>query len=252
MKISISCSEISCLAKQEILISDFVDEYIYKLNCSCGHENKILLKNPKHDVLFTISLNAIHDGYFREAIASLSASLERYYEFIIHLFMSSQKTDNECVLFDDANNIPKDNNYYWQLMSSQSERQLGAYIALWAFNFGERPKLLNPNNKYGVKLRNEVVHKGKIPTRDECIGFGDAVLDIIRYCENKISSDYNRTRVDLIFEKVRKTEKDSILTISSALADALKSEMSFLDCIERQHQIRKIMLNKSSVLKEYV
>ncbi len=58
-----------------------------------------------------------------------------------------------------------------------SERQLGAFIALYTLDVGEPPKLLNASL---VKFRNQVIHQGRIPTRAEALKYGQGVLDIIR------------------------------------------------------------------------
>lgn len=61
-------------------------------------------------------------------------------------------------------------------VSSQSERQLGAFIFLFTQHFKTKPELLHDNL---VKLRNEVIHKGKIPTKDEAIKYGQEILELI-------------------------------------------------------------------------
>ena len=65
----------------------------------------------------------------------------------------------------------------WKQVSSQSERQLGAFIFLWAATFRTIPKLLPPKE---VELRNEVIHKGRIPAKDRAIKYGEAVLEVLR------------------------------------------------------------------------
>lgn len=65
----------------------------------------------------------------------------------------------------------------WKEVSNQSERQLGAFIFLHLQETGNKPILLC-NNK--IKLRNEVIHKGKIPSKDQSIDYGQAILDVVR------------------------------------------------------------------------
>src|SRR6185437_15783849 len=65
----------------------------------------------------------------------------------------------------------------WKSLSKQSERQLGAYIAAHlALMRTPSPILANKQ----VEFRNQVIHNGYIPTNDEAIEFGDAVLSLIQ------------------------------------------------------------------------
>ena len=139
------------------------DDGKYDLVCPEGHEYALVVQGTKYEVLFEIALNAYRDGYYREAISSFSASLERFYEFFLHaLFHFSDRTD-----------------YFrknWRRVKSASERQLGAYIFCSALHFGCDATILQ--QKY-VELRNNVVHKGYIPQPDEVLSFGQEVCDII-------------------------------------------------------------------------
>ena len=54
---------------------------------------------------------------------------------------------------------------------------------LWLVEMGEPPNLLS--NKM-VELRNQVIHQGKIPIYQNCIEFGQAVIDVISPIEGKI------------------------------------------------------------------
>jgi hypothetical protein len=144
---------------------EFRDDGRYELTCSAGHTTTTILQQQKFEVLFEIGAYAILDGYYREAVSSFSTSLERFYEFVVRVFLESiSKADT---LFQDC----------WKKVASQSERQLGAFIFLWAYHFNEPPALLSNSQ---VSFRNDVVHKGKIPTRDEAVKYGNSVLDILR------------------------------------------------------------------------
>lgn len=168
MRLMISCMQ--CLQEfgkpsNEFARVEFRDDGRYELTCSSGHTTTTILQEQKFEVLFEIGAYAILDGYYREAVSSFSTSLERFCEFAIRVFLESvSKTD---ALFQDC----------WKKVASQSERQLGAFIFLWAHHFNEPPTLLSNSQ---VAFRNDVVHKGKIPTRDEAVKYGDSVLCILR------------------------------------------------------------------------
>jgi hypothetical protein len=143
---------------------EFRDDGRYDLTCSHRHRTTTILQQQKFEVLFEIGAHAILDGYYREAVSSFAASLERFYEFSIRVFLSRESGTD--ALFKNC----------WKSVSQQSERQLGAFIFLWAANFKASPVLLE--NKR-VSFRNSVVHKGKIPTKKEAIEFGNAVLNVL-------------------------------------------------------------------------
>lgn len=144
---------------------EFRDDGKYELTCSHGHKVTTVLQQQKFEVLFDIGAHAILDGYYRESVSSFAASLERFYEFSIRVFLS--KASGSDNLFKTC----------WKSVSSQSERQLGAFIFLWASTFNVPPAVLSLPK---VAFRNDVVHKGKIPTKEEAIAFGDSILNVLR------------------------------------------------------------------------
>lgn len=143
--------------------AEFRDDGRYQVHCRRGHHTVLILQQEKYEVLFEIGVNAIIDGYYREAVASFAASLERFYEYAIGVMLDDWRVEREQALST------------WKLVSSQSERQLGGFVFLWLSRFKEIPSVL-PQGL--VKLRNEVVHKGRLPSRDEAISFGDSVLAV--------------------------------------------------------------------------
>lgn len=144
---------------------EFRNDGRYEIKCDFGHEATTILQQQKFEILFEIGANAILDGYYREAVSSFTSSLERFYEFSLRVFL--ERDSKSEMLFKDC----------WKQVAPQSERQLGAFVFLWASNFGECPDVLSKNR---VEFRNGVIHKGKIPTREEAILYGDAVIGVLR------------------------------------------------------------------------
>lgn len=143
---------------------EFRDDGRYQLKCSFGHDTTTVLQQQKFELLFDIGAHAILDGYYREAVSSFTSSLERFYEFAVRVLLEgASKSDR---LFQDC----------WKEAAKQSERQLGAFVFLWGANFLEAPSLL-PNKL--VSFRNDVIHKGKIPTREEALHYGNSVLAVL-------------------------------------------------------------------------
>jgi hypothetical protein len=151
------------------------DDGCYTAICLSGHRTVTVLQQHKFEVLFEIGAHAILDGYYREAVSSFTSSLERFYEYTIQIFL--EKSSGSDDLFQVA----------WKNVSNMSERQLGAFIFLWASHFKEPPALLPASL---ITFRNEVIHKGKIPSRDEALKYGNAVLDVLRPKINKINETF--------------------------------------------------------------
>jgi len=125
----------------------------------------VALAATRHEQLFELGLAAINDQYFREAVSSFSAALERFYEFSIR------------VLAADAGIKPEEFNAAWKNLSRQSERQLGAFIATHLIVEKSVPKVLASKE---TEFRNDVVHKGRFPSKAEALKFGDSVLSVIK------------------------------------------------------------------------
>ncbi len=140
------------------------EDGLYTGKCPKGHDLLLATQTLPHELLFEIALNAISDGYYREAVSSFTASMERFFEFAIRVIARKHNVPDER--FSEA----------WRPVSKQSERQLGGYVFMYLIEFGEAPPLLS--NKM-TELRNDVVHKGKLPTRQEALAFGSAIYSLI-------------------------------------------------------------------------
>jgi hypothetical protein len=138
---------------------------LYAGKCPKGHDLLIATQTLRHEMLFDIALNAIADGYHREAVSSFAASIERFFEFAI------------TVLASDRNVAPEVFDVAWKKVSGRSERQFGAYVFLYALSFSEVPKLL-PNKM--IELRNDVIHKGILPEKSDALAFGEAAYEVIQ------------------------------------------------------------------------
>lgn len=54
------------------------EDGVHHLHCENGHHNVIFVNELKYHTLFQIGVNAIFDGYYREAVSSITSSLERF------------------------------------------------------------------------------------------------------------------------------------------------------------------------------
>ncbi len=164
---------------------EFKDDGRYEMTCREGHISIAFLQQLKFEVLFDIGAYAIIDGYYREAVSSFSSSLERFYEFFIRVMCISKDISELKTL--EA----------WKEISNQSERQLGAFIFLHLLELGSKPILLK-NDK--IKFRNDVIHKGMIPSKEQAMEYGQAVLDVVKPLLKKLKENYSDAVTTAVFQ----------------------------------------------------
>jgi hypothetical protein len=158
-------------------VAELVDDGRYQVRCEAGHVGEVILDNLKFELLFELGLNALLDGYPREAVSSFAASLERFQEFYWRVVMAHSTVSSDAVA------------QAWKPLAKQSERQLGAYVTAGLLLTHAPPPLLNPNKE--VVFRNKVIHDGYLPTRDEAVSFGDAVFGIINEALGQLRASAN-------------------------------------------------------------
>jgi len=159
---------------------------LYEVNCLQGHKSIFCMRNPNFEMLFQSGLWALIDGYPREAVSSIAAALERFYEFYLEVIaLKHSVNDSEL-------------KQAWKIASKQSERQLGAFLFLYLFE-NHRAVDFSAVNKT-VEFRNKVIHQGNIATQDEVIKYGETVLDFIFTVLNELLST-SESVVDAVIEK---------------------------------------------------
>lgn len=181
-------------------MSRLSDDGVYEVVCGHGHKSRVALRNLKFELLFEMGVNAIVDGYTREAVSSFSAALERYFEFYWRVAQAHLSLSEDVV------------GAAWRVLSNQSERQLGAYVSASIALTKEPPRLLNSNKE--VPFRNNVIHKGYIPLDEEAIDFGEVVMSLIneglgtlrRACPDALKAVYEN-----LLPKVIETSPDEIV-----------------------------------------
>ena len=97
-------------------------------------------------------------------MSSFAAALERFHEFYVRLQCDGYEVD-------EANLEAA-----WKHIASQSERQLGAFTLVYMLEHKKPPPVLRQSD---VEFRNAVIHKGRVPTRERAIEFGERVVQII-------------------------------------------------------------------------
>ncbi|MEX3004204.1 hypothetical protein [Serratia fonticola] len=207
---------------------NFNDSGIYEFKCKNGHESIVILQEKKFEILFDIGAYAILDGYYREAVSSFSAALERFYEYAIRVILAKNSVIDDAFL------------QTWKKVSNQSERQLGAFYYLWVLNFNEAPVMLSDTDS---GFRNSVIHKGLIPSRERTIDYGEKVLNIIRpmikRLKEELRDEMTKVNTSLIGETRAKSNKSSITTavvttiISTTYEEDKHFNTSLVDFLKR-------------------
>lgn len=143
---------------------DMNDTGVYRIRCPSGHETYTYVYQEKYELLFDSGVMALRDGYPREAVSSLAASVERFHEHCIRVFM-------------DHSGVPAaELESCWRHVSNSSERQLGAFWFLYLQTYQRTPPVLRQKT---VEFRNRVIHKGYIASAAEVIAYGDEMLQYI-------------------------------------------------------------------------
>lgn len=207
MKLPVSCGQCMREAIENSFIlgnAEFNDDGRYEVHCPKGHTSITVLQQQKFEVLFEIGAYAILDGYYREAVSSFTSALERFYEYYIRLICYTKNIEIEEV------------EKTWKIISNQSERQLGAFIFIHLLETGTKPNLLTNNQ---ISFRNAVIHKGKIPTKEEAIAYGQAILDLVRPQIKRLKGEYADamgwlTHLHLIKSRKSSDKQLSISTLS--------------------------------------
>lgn len=195
--------------EQEVVLPILSDVYellndgIYTIHCPKGHTGKVVLSNLNFELLYDLGINAIGDGYYREAVASITAALERYYEFFVKTVWHAQGVEFDII---DQN---------WKEMSNQSERQLGAYIVSYSYAFGNTAPVMTNSM---VKFRNSVIHKGELPTCEKTKEYARELLVLIDESLSNLQAKYSDD-IKATFEHYAphyspSNDNESILTIN--------------------------------------
>ncbi len=203
MRLPIICKECAIaengISPSNIASVEFRDDGRYETTCPKGHVSITILQAQRFELLFEIGAYAISDGHYREAILSFTSSLERFYEFFIRAAFLEKGLD-EKVIDDD-----------WKLVERQSERQLGAFIFLYTSEFQRKPALLESKkigSRKAVDFRNDVVHKGKILSREEALEYGQIILDLIRPSLQEVKTKYPNGVQKTVFQHLKKCHKN--------------------------------------------
>ena len=211
------------------------DSGIIHVNCDSGHYGVVLYNARRYEVLVKSAARAFLDGYTNEVVAVMSSALERAYEFYIRVSCRAKGITEEVL--DAA----------WKGVSSQSERQHGAFQFLY---------LLDQKNPFKIEqtiteTRNKVVHRGKIVRESEALDYADKVYAVIKHLETILQSKFPAF-VKEEAEREIKAQEDSIpagvehlrLSTTTVNVDRSRNEVTgavtkFIEHVGAIHQARE-------------
>ena len=105
----------------------------------------------------------------------------------------------------------------WKLVSNQSERQLGAFLFLY---LNENRKTANYLSNPVVSFRNNVIHKGYIPTYREACDYGEDVLCFVRPILDDVKTHHENLKMELIKRRMNrvKSKIDKSRSLNATMA----------------------------------
>lgn len=196
MKLKTSCA--ICLSKKstpEWMSVDLSDPGYLVLECPDNHISISLLPVHKFALLFDLASMGFLDGYYREAVSGFYVSIERFLEFYSHVVLMHRGMSHEDI------------KQGWKLLKTQSERQLGAFLTLYMAEQKTPCKYLSRDM---IELRNNVVHKGYFPTKQEAYKFGKTIFEFIFERIVELRNGYSKEISDLT-ASILSDQKDAAL-----------------------------------------
>lgn len=191
--------------------TDVRDTPGFVLTCKYGHESFIYLEIEVYELLYDRGIFAYNDHYYREAIVNLASSVERFHEYCIRLMLYASR-----VKFEEVKETFK--------LLKYTERQYGSFVSLFTSTFKiSPPKIghieLKKLKKEWSNFRNDVVHNGYFPTRDETIQAinltSKYMYEVLQYFKVDNSSfnkdalmNYKYTNIDIIIADLVKEYKE--------------------------------------------
>ncbi|WBO21748.1 hypothetical protein [Sphingomonas abietis] len=177
MKLEFHCWKCAKGTPGRRVTAPFNDSSVYRFECAQGHVYEIVLAQLRFEVLAETGMQALVDGYYRDAVASFAAALERVYQLYCEIVALSRDIDE--TVFKST----------WKLVASQSERQLGMFIGLYMLENGDVPPQLP---KKFVEFRNKVIHQGLFPAENDAVDFGQAVVNLVQPLLNSMMPRYTQ------------------------------------------------------------
>ncbi|AZO69956.1 hypothetical protein [Mesorhizobium sp. M1D.F.Ca.ET.043.01.1.1] len=166
MKLWLPCSHCVDAATAPLIAgpATLKDSGLAIVDCPKGHQSAVMFDERKYWVLLMSACNAYCDGHFRESVSSMAAAIERAYEFYVRCSMHSKGLSLDQV------------EEFWKPLSHMSERQFGAFCALYYLDTKSRFEM--PGKQ--IEFRNRVIHQGYLPSEAELLEYGRFAFNVLR------------------------------------------------------------------------
>lgn len=206
--------------------------------CEKGHKNVVLIQELLFEALLNIAVEDYISKYYRESVFNFASAQERCFEFIIELLCIEKGLSKEIY------------NELWRFLP-YSERQFGAFCALYFLKFNKKPFKIQ--NKM-TEIRNDVVHKGETPTKEQTKEYGNYVIeniynmmkDIIENVEPRLLFEFQCEKLQEIQKGRGKISADSYVT--SVNNRILSWRSASAEDLERERKLSEYSSNHG---KEY-
>lgn len=213
MKITIPCP---VCAKPGIDVYSIVsnlqvqNDGFYRFLCMNGHKVVCVIQDEKFEILFELAINAIYDGYYREAITCFSSSIEAYRKYFIQVILQGHGVEGAEL------------GKAWKEVENLSERQLGAYFFIHTYALKRAPSI---TSKKLVELRNKVIHKGFIPEKEQALAFGEEVRLLMWEGIESIKKDFSLAAKSVLnnklYPEIENTSEDHRVCVMSGISKLL-------------------------------
>lgn len=144
-----------------------------EITCPHGHKNLFINSTPRFELLFQKAIEAYKEEFYLECFQSLYAGYESFKKDFVLAYIFETSRDLEI-----SKEIEKKIN--------RSESINGAFqIAYFSkfnesFNYDISDKL--------VRFRNQVIHKGIMPNKENCNKLGNKLFEMIAHINNKLNN----------------------------------------------------------------
>ena len=196
--------EENAYAKKDIYIEvEVQDKKGFIFECKNGHVSVGAVSIETYELLYDRAIFAYDDTYYRETVANLAASIERFHEYCVKLMLYTGEIEQEFI------------HTLWKKVSKQSERQYGAFLFLYLNLFkSPPPEMMKINNKLEwSSFRNNVIHSGYFPSKEEAEKSIEITSQYVKAIRQKFISEIGNGQVlNYHHEQDIKTYDDLIQT----------------------------------------
>lgn len=207
---------------------DMTDNAVFELSCNKGHKHKYFISNPKYELLYDMGVSAYLDGYYREACLDFAACIERFHEYCVY-----------AMLCQNSNNITGEIDNMWKVIKNQSERQYGAFVVLYTNTIGKPP---TEQKRKWVEFRNDITHKGKIPSKKEAYDYAKYVCEYIKekYTELSAKNDMHNGVIPKLRSLLEEDKEIRGISVTTFLLSVLIGNSSFekeMDSFDEKYKL---------------